>query len=107
MIPPPDIKAAADKIAEFVARNNIETERKIQLEKIDDVKFGFFMPWNVYYPYYQDCLRCERARLERERCKQAAKELFMAQMEESARLEFEAEHFGEDVAHSGKFILLS
>ena len=63
VIPPPDIKHLVEKVAESVARNGAEMERKLLLDRADDVKFAFLGPWHAYYPYYADCLHTARRRV--------------------------------------------
>lgn len=50
--PPPDIRALADKTAQFVARNGRSFERKIAGETVS-VKFSFLRPSDPYHAYYE------------------------------------------------------
>lgn len=54
IIPPPDIRAVADKTAQFVARNGKDFEQKI-LGSADGktAKFNFMKVMDPYHAYYE------------------------------------------------------
>ena len=54
IIPPPEIRAVADKTAQFVARNGKSFEQKILAsEEGKTAKFNFMKPYDPYHAYYE------------------------------------------------------
>lgn len=70
VIPPPDIKIAVDKLAEYISRHGTEMYSKIALEKHTNPKFSFLLPWGRYFEYYDEMVRQYTAQRERERRKE-------------------------------------
>ncbi|KAJ3106821.1 hypothetical protein HDU97_005533 [Phlyctochytrium planicorne] len=52
IIPPPEIKAVAEKTAAYVAKNGVNFEERIREDKKHDQKFCFLNPNDPYRPYY-------------------------------------------------------
>jgi len=82
IIPPPDIRAVADKTAQFVAKNGKTFEERI-LRSAQGHKFDFMRKNDVYYAYYEHKIRefeegtaeeNERKRREAEERKRAEEE---------------------------------
>jgi len=65
IIPPPDIKAIADKTAKFVARFGKPFEIKIKLRNGQTGKFQFLAPENDFHAYYLDMILKRKERLKR------------------------------------------
>jgi splicing factor 3A subunit 1 len=58
IIPPPEIRAVADKTAQFVARNGKSFEQKILAsEEGKTAKFNFMKPFDPYHAYYEFKIR--------------------------------------------------
>jgi len=53
IVPPPDIRAIAEKTAQFVAKNGAEFEKKILANEKKNPKFRFLTPNDPYNAYYQ------------------------------------------------------
>lgn len=54
IVPPPDIRAIADKTARFVAKNGKDFETRILAsEEGKSAKFNFMKPHDPYYAYYE------------------------------------------------------
>ncbi len=52
ILPPPDIRAIADKTAEFVSRNGVEFEARIIATNAGNPKFRFMNSDDVYRMYF-------------------------------------------------------
>ena len=58
IIPPPEIRAVADKTAQFVARNGKNFEQRILAsEEGKTAKFNFMKPFDPYHAYYEFKIR--------------------------------------------------
>ena len=53
IIPPPEIRKAADKTAEFVAKNGFGFEERLRETHQEDPKFSFLNANDPYHEYYQ------------------------------------------------------
>ena len=53
ILPPPDIRAVADKTAAYVAKNGPEFEARILSTDTGGQKFGFMREDNPYHGYYR------------------------------------------------------
>lgn len=51
--PAPDIRNIVDKIAQFVAKNGLEFEKRILANNAANVKFNFLNSPDPYHAYYQ------------------------------------------------------
>ena len=70
LIPPPDVKLAAEKLAKSVAAMGPDLEKKVVEENAANPRFSFLNPWNMFHAYYKDSLRVYRNEVKAERRRQ-------------------------------------
>ena len=64
------MKLAAEKLARSVSAMGPDFEKKVVEENATNPRFSFLNPWNMFHPYYKDCLRVYRNEVKAERRRQ-------------------------------------